>query len=367
MKVLFCITRSDTVGGVQVHVSQMAAWLIRQGNEAVVMTGGEGVFCDELRSLGVPYVVSRRLGRDISVARDLAAIVEFRQKYKDFAPDIISLHSSKAGLIGRLASIGLGIPVLFTAHGWAFTEGIPAGRAKVFRTLERIMASLADRIITVSEFDRSLALRAGVGRPEQLIAVHNGMTDSELVANAGSENHPVVITSVARLDEQKDHRTLFLALSCLKRRDWVLNLVGDGSLRAALLDLAETLNLSENIRFLGFRRDVDEILAASHIFVLSTNWEGLPRSILEAMRTALPVIATDAGGSAETIEEGRSGFVVPVKDVETLADRLDRLIAEATERGRMGAAGRARYEQFFTFERMARENLKIYRELVDAS
>ena len=364
LKFLFCITRSDTIGGAHVHVADMAAWLRGKGHEVVVVVGERGVYCDELRKRSIPYRTARHMRRSVSLGHDLLAVRELRRIFRDESPDLISLHSAKAGMLGRLAAAGLPSAVLFTAHGWSFTDGIPKRRAAVYRSMERAVARLTDKIITVSEYDRDLALRHGVGRPEQIVAVHNAMPDVESRANAGSKHEPIRLVMVARLDDQKDHRTLFAAIESLREKPWELVLVGDGPLEGELKQMAAASGISDRVRFLGLRNDVEAILAEGQIFLLISNWEGFPRSIIEAMRAGLPVIASDVGGVAEAVQDGTTGYVIAPKDAAALESRLRSLLDEPAERVRMGSQARSSYEARYRFERMANENLAVYRSIL---
>ena len=165
---------------------------------------------------------------------------------------------------------------------------------------------------------------------------------------------------VARMAWQKDHATLLRALAPLKELDWQLELVGDGPLLSSIEALAASLGIASRVRFAGFRSDVAERLADGQIFVLTSNWEGFPRSVLEAMRAGLPVIASDVGGVRESVRDGETGFVVPPGNVDVLRDRLRVLIASPLQRRRMGEAGRALYEKRFSFERLAAETSAVY-------
>lgn len=364
MKIVYCLTRSDTLGGAQIHVADMAAWLRSNGHDVVVVVGGEGPLTERLSDNGVPCRMSRHLCRAIHPVQDTRAIGELRRIFGELRPDLISLHSAKAGLVGRLAAVGLGVPVLFTAHGWPFTEGVSALQRLVYRTLERITAPLADRIITVSDYDRLLALKARIAAPEKIMTIHNAMPPGEHAGDVGEMSGTVRIIMVARLDVPKDHMTLFDALAKLKDKPWVLDLVGDGPHESQLRVRAEELGLGDRVRFLGLRRDVASLLAESHIFVLTSRWEGFPRSVLEAMRAGLPVIASAVGGMPEAVEEGETGYLVPRDDTHTLRDRLEQMIDWPEERARLGEAGRRRFEERFRFERMADETLAVYEQLV---
>ena len=151
MNVLYCITRSDTIGGAQIHVADMSSWLIEKGHSASVVIGGEGIYCKELARRSIPYFSSHSLQRAISARHEIGAIRELRGIFKHKSPDLISLHSAKAGVLGRLAAIGLPYPVVFTAHGWSFTEGIPKKAAFAYRMLVQGVGRLAVSIVRVSE------------------------------------------------------------------------------------------------------------------------------------------------------------------------------------------------------------------------
>jgi glycosyltransferase involved in cell wall biosynthesis len=165
---------------------------------------------------------------------------------------------------------------------------------------------------------------------------------------------------VARLSRWKDQPTLLHALADLKDLDWQLELVGDGPLRGQLEELTQSLGLTSRVTFLGFRRDVAERLAAAQVFLLLSKWEGFPRSILEAMRAGLPVVASDVGGVQESVVDGTTGFVIPRGDAVRLRECLRKLITSSELRVRMGEAGRARYEEKFTFDRLVERTTKVY-------
>ena len=272
-----------------------------------------------------------------------------------------------AGWLGRLAGRLLGIPVVFTAHGWTFAEGVSGTGRKVYRLAERLAAPLADRIITVSRHDRDFALAAGVGTPAQIVAVHNGMADLPASCRASPENEPVRLIMVARYEAQKDHRPLIQALASMADRPWFLELVGGGPGEPDVRSLIESHGLSDRVEVHGLRSDVAERLAESQVLVLISHWEGLPRSILEAMRAGLPVVASDVGGVREAVVEGETGYLVPRGDVGVLAERLAALLDDPALRKTMGQAGRDRYHEGFRFERMYQETLGVYGSLLEVT
>ncbi|WP_204141999.1 glycosyltransferase family 4 protein [Halomicronema sp. CCY15110] len=365
VRILFVITRADTVGGAQVHVRDLAQALIRDRHQVLVVTGQAGDYTQTLIERGIPQTSIAHFGRAINPLPDVQTLWTLRQIMRTFQPDLVSTHSSKAGLLGRLASRFNRVPCLFTAHGWAFTPGVPARRRQLYRAIERLAEPWAAKIICVSEYDRQLGLQCGMSA-HRLITVHNGMPQ---VANQyraePSRSEPVVMTMVARFDQQKDHGTLIRALVGVPGLQ--LNLIGDGPTLPTMQALVADLGLTSQVKFLGFRADIAACLAESQIFVLISHWEGFPRTIIEAMRAGLPVVATQVGGVAEAVLDGVTGFCIPPEDETMLRQRLQQLMQAASLRQDMGAAGRQRYQTQFTFERMYTETYQVYESVLSGS
>ncbi|HEU4682828.1 MAG TPA: glycosyltransferase family 4 protein [Gemmatimonadales bacterium] len=367
MRIAYIVTRSDLIGGAQVHVRDLAASLNQQGHEAVVLTSGSGPYVETLRAAGVETVPLKHLGAAIHPFQDARALFEIHSTLKRLQPDLLSAHSSKAGILGRAAGRLLGLPVIFTAHGWAFTPGIPRREATLYRWIERLAAPLATRIITVSEFDRQLALSHGLASPEKVVTVHNGMPDIPPGQRADPGRSPVRLVMTARFEPQKDHQTLFSALAGLRDQEWQLDLIGDGPLLPDAEAMVRDLGMVQRVRFWGQRMDVAQRLAEAQVAVLITNWEGFPRSILEAMRAGLPVVSSGVGGIGESVRDGETGFVVAHRDIHGLRRRLKQLLDDRDLRIRMGASGRNRYQQHFTLDRTVEKTLSVYREIAASS
>ncbi len=364
MRIAFLVTRADDLGGAQVHVRDLATALKSAGHDVVVLAGANGILAEQLEERDIPFRSLRYLRRPLRPLRDLLGLWEIRRCLRDIQPDIISTHSSKAGILGRIAGYSLGIPTLFTCHGWAFNTDKSTLACNIYRVIERAAAPLAARIITVCQQDRELAIQDGVAGQDHLVTVHNGVVGLNGNQPANPSKSPPLLLMVARFARQKDHRTLFRALSGLLDLEWRLELVGDGPGRRSAADLANGLGLGGRVSFVGFRRDVGQLIERSQAFVLASNWEAFPRSILEAMRGGLPVVATGVGGVGEAVVDGETGFVIRQGDVDNLRDRLRTIIADPILRQQMGAAGRNRYKQKFTLERLARQTFSLYRRVL---
>jgi len=361
-RIAFVTTQSDAMGGSHVHVRDVAGALLREGHEVKVFLGGNGPYFDVLEKHGIPFHRLTHMVRPLDPLTDLKGIKELRAALREYRPDLVSSHSSKAGILARIAGKKEGIPTLFTAHGWSFTDGVPGFKRRIFEAAERYVGKMSPRIVCVAEADRQLAIDRRICPPDRLITIHNGMPESPERADPGAE--PPIIVSIARLDEQKDHPTLFRALAELKDLPWSLELVGGGPREAELKALAEELGIGYRVAFHGTQANVKPFLERAQVFALISNYEGFPRSTVEAMRTGLPAIVSDVGGSREALEEGVSGYSVPAHNVPELALRLRDILGDADLRRSMGRVARERYEREFTFERMFERTKSVYAELV---
>ena len=364
MKIAYLITRADPIGGAQIHVRDLAFAARDHGHSPSLITSGRGPLVEGFQQAGIPVVLLPHLTAPIRPWYDVQALGEIRRAFGELEPELVAAHSSKAGLLGRLAARSLRIPVVFTVHGWAFTPRVPGSRAAVYQRLERMAGPLASRLITVSEFDRRLALEARIAPPDRIVTVHNGMPDIAPALRAEPGRTPPRIVVVGRFEPQKDHATLIRALGGLREQAWELDLIGDGPGMPAMQALATELGVGQRIRFLGQRMDVQRLLSEAQVAVLISNWEGLPLSILEAMRAGLPVIASDVGGIAETIRDGQTGYLIARGAVEQVRERLGRLLSDPTQRKTFGAAGRMFYERQFTLEHCVARTLAVYQSVL---
>ena len=369
MNITYVITRAHPIGGAQIHVRDLAVSLQAQGHTCSVVTGGTGLFVDMLRAERVPTTILRHLILPIHPVHDALALREIHRALATLRPDLVAAHSSKAGILSRIAARMLGIPVILTAHGWNFTPGIASAPAYMYRQFERWAGPLTSKIIAVSEYDRQLALQAGIVAEEKVVTVYNGMGDigPELRAQPGQT--PVRLVMVARFGAQKDHPTLLRALAGLLDLPWEIDLIGDGELMAQTQALAAELGLSNRIHFLGQRRDVDLLLARAQVEHPRDQLGGIPaqysrghaggaagdrdgggrhRGVGAGRRDGVPGAAGGCGGAAgpdspvidrcNTSHSARSGGPDPLRGTFHLAT----LRAEHASRVRGGRGRSAR-------------------------
>ncbi len=356
MKILYVITRA-VPGGAQVHVLELLR-RFRGRFEPILATGGEGFLTEAARDLGISVFVLPNLVRPINPIKDVQAVRELVKLIRTHKCDLVHAHSSKAGVLGRLAAQLAGVPSIYTDHGWAFAARLSWYLKLLSIPSEWLAAHWCRKIITNSKYDLGLALRYRIASPSKLVQVYYGIPDTPHRANPGKTDE-VCIGMVARFNPQKNQNLLLHALSEVKL-PFKLILVGDGPNLSQAQETARKLGLAERVEFLGSRQDVDKILSQVHISVLSTHWESFGLVSVEAMRSGLPVVSSDVGGVREVVVEGETGFLVPLDDVKAMRERLTQLIADAELRVRMGQAGRQHYEDNFTLDLMLNRTLDVY-------
>ncbi len=364
-KILFIITGGES-GGAQTHLFDLCTHLDR-GFVPLVAIGSPGQLGARLSAGGIRVYEVPSLRRNIRLFQDIKAYRQLRDLIQELQPDLICAHSSKAGFLGRMAAKQAGLPSIFTAHGWAFTEGVADLQSFLYRQLEWLAGHWCDRIICVSEYDFHLALKARIITAEKMAVIHNGLTPAPLPANRTTLLEQVTrIIMVARFSAQKDYQLLLQVISQLDPNiPIVVDLVGDGPLRKSCLELAARLNLLDRVNFLGDRADVPELLKRADIFVLTSHWEGFPITILEAMRAGLPVIASDVGGCREAVINGSTGFLVTAGDPGSLKSNLENLIADQELRAKLGRAGFMSFNSHFTIDKMMEKTMNIYKQVLN--
>jgi glycosyltransferase involved in cell wall biosynthesis len=226
------------------------------------------------------------------------------------------------------------------------------------------------RVIVVSRAIGKVVERAGI-TPENLRLVYEGVPDRtplpggrEALAQLGVPRTAPVVGNVAALTAHKDHATLVEAMALLRSRvpEARLVIAGEGELRPALERQVRERALADRVLFAGFRRDLDRLLPACSVFCLSSHLEGLGTSLLDAMAFALPVVATAAGGIPEAVQDGVTGRIVPARDPAALALALASVLEDEGRRRELGAAGRRRFLERFTADRMVEDTLRVLQE-----
>ncbi len=367
MKIVHVITSLDSLGGAQRHVIELVNYLERRGVTSEIWGGCVDRPDQQFEDCHARIVRIPGLTRRVSIADDLRACAEIHRRLLANQPSLVVLHSSKAGGLGRLAGVATGVPLCFTVHGWSFTEGKPIVQRTWYWMMEFVLGALGCPVIFVSKYDRDLGVRTGVVAAARSHLIYNGVVDvgPEWRADPGSSRE---IVMVARHSAPKDHAMLLRAVAMIRDPVKVI-LVGGGPDLEKTRAMIKSLELDSVVSIVGEAKadDVRAMIAGAGIMVLASNWEGLPRAIIEGMRAGLPIVATRVGGLPELVEEGVNGLLVPRGDAAALKHALEYLLHSPAERIRMGAKSRAFYEERFSEDKCFGRTWEVLQAIADGA
>jgi len=378
MKTL-CYICEATAGGVRKHLRELVRHFARPEENfrihALFGHRGEPGFDEELaefRKAGVQIELVPGLQREIRLGQDRRVYTALKNRLRALKPEIVHTHSSKAGFLGRLAARAAGVPrIIHTPHVFAYqwSHGV---KRSFYLALERYAAGKGSRIVCVGQEQREEALAERVAPPPQLVHIPNGVAlpeplsmEARLALRARLELPPqaLAVVMVARLALQKgvEHFLNAAREILAKRTDAYFVLIGGGPLEAQVRARAAALGLDRvRMRILGHVEGAENLYPAFDLVALSSLYEGLPFVLLEAMAWGVPVVATDVLGSREAVRSERTGLLARPGDAADLAACMERLLADAPLRARMGAAARERVRADFTLERFLDSHRKLY-------
>ncbi len=360
LRVLFVVPNLD-VGGAERQVTTLLTRLDpRRFRPSLVCLGDEGELFGVLRAAGVP-------ARALHLRRSQAPLilVELVRQMRRERIDLVVTRSYNAEVLGRVAALLAGVR---HAVVWVHNPCDLRPRSRLRVTADRVLDHVTTAYYAVTHCQLPYLIDELRYPPEKIHVVYNGVDpgadpapaprDGVLARGLGIGPGDVVVGIAAVLRPEKDHLMLVRAFADVAATcpEAVLLVVGDGPMLPAVTSLAERLGLAGRIRFAGLRVDVDRILPLLDVFVLPSRTEAFPMALLEAMAAGLPSVCTAVGGVPEMVDDGVTGYLVPVGDQAALTARLTELVAEPERRARMGAAARRRLEDRFTLDSSIRRS-----------
>ena len=374
------------MGGPALHVAYLTAGLRERGYDTKLVAGslarGEDSMAFVADARDVDIIRIDELGREISPLRDLLATVKLARLIRRERPDILHTHTAKAGTVGRVAAMlaGRHAPpiVVHTFHGHVLRGYFGPLRSRVFRLLERWLASHTTMLIAVSPQVRDDLVALGVAPPERFVVIRLGIELGERVTGEqdgrvesrrylGIEQGRFAVGWIGRMTAVKRTDDVLVAFKRLREEgvDAVLCMVGDGPDRPHLEKRAHELGIVRDTLFLGYQEDVAPFYAAFDALVLPSSNEGTPVSAIEALAAGRPVVATRVGGVPDVVVEAEDGFLVEPGATGDIADRLAQLARDPELRERMGRAGRERVLSRYGVYRLVDDVDRLYRALLE--
>ena len=375
MKILQVAYKSTISGGEKV-LFDLATSLKERGHDVIAVCPDPGQLPDELRKTGIrTEIIPFHKTYDLRASRRIARFI------RDEKIEVLHSHSMLTSILSRIAGHWADVPVsVSTEHltmelarggrGHGILSRLKAG---YYRMLDNYTSRYNQAVIAVSGAVKNDLIDQGMDE-NRVIVIRNGIRITEpdrercrrIRRELGiSESVPVVGT-VGRLSPQKDYPTFLRAVAEVLAvlPEAIFLIAGDGYLRPELENMVLQSGIENNLRFLGYRTDVLDVVSAFDIFVLTSLWEGLPLAVLEAMALEKPVVATSVPGTTEAVDDGKTGFLIPLKDPSALAKKILELLQNAGKGRKMGRAGRRRVVDHFSLKRMVDEHENLYRELI---
>jgi len=388
-KILYFITKSNW-GGAQRHVFDLATNLPKTKFEAVVAAGGSGPLHDKLKETGIRSISVDSLSRDISTTQDALSFITFWRLIHSEKPDIIHLHSPKAGGLGALTArlynlfvlLHNSLPtthyplptskILYTAHGWPFNEDRPAIQKYLIRLFSWLTIVLAHQTIVISDRERR-QVKNFLLVQKKIVRIYNGL-EPEIAFKNRAEARQIIsnqltidqeapwIGTVAELHKNKG---LDFAIEAwpevlTDKQNAKLVIIGEGEERANLEKKIELFGLQSSIFLAGRKADASSLLKAFDVFLLSSIKEGLPYVILEAGAAELPTVATSVGGLTEIIDDMKSGILIQARHPKEIAKAINYFFNKPENAKKMAQALKTKVTKTFTLRKMLRETYALY-------
>ncbi|MDR2399450.1 MAG: glycosyltransferase family 4 protein [Endomicrobium sp.] len=373
IKVCYIITKLE-LGGAQKVALHVAKNINKDIFDSFIIAGNGGIL-DGIIAKKIELYSLKDFVREISPLKDLKTLFEIYTVLKRERPNIVHTHSSKAGILGRIAAKLAGVKtIVHTIHGYGFNETQNWIVKNFYIFLEKFCALFSDKLIVVTKEDIKKGLHYKIAKEDTFVLIRAGIDtkfyksfvpNPEFKPELGISRDMKVVTTIGPFKPQKNLRDFIRAASIVSKRidNVIFLVVGDGEQRKELEALIESLNLKYKILILGWRSDIVEILKASDIFVLTSLWEGLPCTIIESMCCSIPVIANAVDGVKEIVKDRETGFLIEPYDYEKTAENVVYLLNDKHILKDMGLKGFNSISQDYDINTSVKQHENLYLKL----
>jgi len=381
MRIVHVITRL-IVGGAQENTVLSCEALRERGHLVHLFagptTGPEGSLVGRAASGGYDYEEFDDLVRAVNPCRDVRALVALRRRFEQLRPDVVHTHSSKAGVLGRIAADLAGVPnIVHTIHGMSFNRTQPSPIRVAYRLVEQFCAGRSHALVSVADAMTHQALAAGIGTPAQHVTIRSGMEVSTFDPRSvdagaarsgwGIDEDDIVVGTVARLFLNKGYEQLIEIMDMALRREPRLRFlwVGDGADRQRYEAELTSRGLRDRTIITGLLppAEMPRALAAMDLLAHTSQWEGLPRAVVQALLMERPAVSFDIDGAPEVVRPNETGELVRLNDLRAFASAVVRLAQDPERRIAYGRRGRANCARAFDHGLMADQLERLYRRL----
>lgn len=376
IKVCIIVTKLE-LGGAQKVAIDLCQKLDRTKFETFMICGLGGILDDETSHKIKIYFV-KDLIRELNPIKDLKAFIEIYKILKKEKPDIVHTHSSKAGILGRFTAFVSGSKnIIHTIHGFPFNDTQSFFKRNLYIYLEKICAKISKILIPVSTENIKKGLRHNIGNQTQYRYIRLGIDiesfknfkNTSLKQELNLKDTDIVVTTIGPFKPQKNLTDFINVANIIvnQNNNYKFIITGDGDEREKLENLIEKYNIKNNIYLLGWRRDISNILNSSDFFVMTSLWEGLPISTIEAMSCGLVPIVNDVDGQKEIIKDNENGFLIKPYDVKATANKILFLAGNQEIKNEMSLKAKQTIDETFSIDYMIKQHENIYLELAPAN
>lgn len=364
-----------TIGGTLEYLKLFFNHINKDEYEVYLACPSYGPMKKEIEDMGVK-VYPLEMTREISLKDDLNSFMEMKKLIKGVNPDIVHLHSSKAGVLGKIASYLNKIPCIYNAHGWSFSMNVSDKKKKVYSLIEKYTSLFCDKIVNISEYEHNLAKQYNIASDKKMITIHNGIdiekyeksnySRKDTLEELGIPQECFIVGMVARISEQKDP-IKFIEIAkevCSVIENAYFVLVGDGELREQVNKLITKYDLKDRVKITGWVNDVNKYISAFDIGILTSRWEGFGLVLTEYMAAKKPIIASNIGGIPELIEDNYNGILVDINDTDKFIKSIIELKYNSTLKHKYVENSSCILENKFNIKTVVERHNKLYRKLL---
>ena len=364
-----------TIGGTLEYLKLFFNHINKDEYEVYLACPSYGPMKKEIEDMGVK-VYPLEMTREISLKDDLNSFMEMKKLIKRVNPDIVHLHSSKAGVLGKVASYLNKIPCIYNAHGWSFSMNVSDKKKKVYSLIEKYTSLFCDKIVNISEYEHNLAKQYNIASDKKMITIHNGIdiekydksnySRKDTLKELGIPQECFIVGMVARISEQKDP-IKFIEIAkevCRVIENAYFVLVGDGELRNQVDKLITKYNLKGRVKITGWVNDVNKYISVFDIGILTSRWEGFGLVLTEYMAAKKPIVASYTGGIPELIEDNYNGILVDINDTSKFVKSIIELKDNDTLKNKYVENSSYILDNKFNIKNVVEKHNKLYRKLL---
>lgn len=365
-----------TIGGTLEYIKLFFNHIDKNKYEVCLICPSYGPMKEEIEAMGIK-VYPIEMNREISFKSDLNSFLELKRAIKHIKPDIVHLHSSKAGVLGKIASYLNKVPCVYNAHGWSFSMDTSKKKKKIYALIEKYTSKFCNIIVNISDYEHQLAKRYKIANDNKMVTIHNGIdlekynisySKKDILTELNIPEDSFIVGMVARIAEQKDP-IKFIEIAkdiCSNINNAYFVLVGDGELRSNVEYKIKEYNLENNVKIIGWVNEVEKYISIFDIAILTSKWEGFGLVLAEYMALNKPIVSSNVGAIPELVRHNYNGELVDISEnSQGFVQAIMKLYENKNIRIKYVNNGANLVKSKFCINRVIKEHDKLYMNLIN--